>query len=136
MTITDVSVLPPAVREYYDRFLLMTAYPTLIHATFAQKRNIPRKSGDTIVMRRFNRLDTVPIPLVDGVSPPPVALSHNDIKARVDWYGKSVRLLMRLHGYWLKTLVRLSMKFVVTSWHLQVLLFKLAMVLTAILQVK
>jgi len=31
MAITDVAALPPAVREYYDRLLLMTAYPQLIH---------------------------------------------------------------------------------------------------------
>lgn len=70
MAITDVAALPPAVREYYDRLLLMTAYPQLVHAKFAQKRVLPEKEGDTIVFRRYARLATVPIPLVDGVSPP------------------------------------------------------------------
>ena len=70
MTITTVSVLPPAVREYYDRLLLMTAYPTLIYNKFAQKRVLPEKNGDTIVFRRYSRLSTVPIPLTDGVTPP------------------------------------------------------------------
>lgn len=64
--ITTVAVLPPAVREYYDRLLLMTAYPQLVHLKFAQKRILPKKSGDTIVFRRYARLATVPIPLVDG----------------------------------------------------------------------
>ena len=45
MTITTRSVLPPAVRDYYDRLLLMTAYPTLIHTKFAQKRILPEKMG-------------------------------------------------------------------------------------------
>jgi hypothetical protein len=35
MAITDVATLPPAVREYYDRLLLMTAYPQLVHTKFA-----------------------------------------------------------------------------------------------------
>lgn len=90
--ITTVSVLPPAVRDYYDRLLLMTAYPTLIHTKFAQKRQLPRKMGDTIVFRRYNRLATVPVPLVDGITPPGAPLSIQDIKARVDFYGNYVMI--------------------------------------------
>jgi len=90
MTITTTTQLPPAVREYYDRLLLMTAYPKLIHTKFAQKRILPTKSGDTIVFRRYSKLDTVPIPLVDGITPPGAPLSVTDIKARVDFYGNFV----------------------------------------------
>jgi N4-gp56 family major capsid protein len=92
MTITTVSVLPPAVREYYDRLLLMTAYPQLIHTRFAQRRSLPEKSGDTIVFRRYSRLATVPVPLVDGTTPPGAPLSANDLKARVSFYGNYVTL--------------------------------------------
>ncbi len=91
-TITTVAVLPPAVREYYDRLLLMTAYPTLIHTKFAQKRVLPEKMGDTIVFRRYSRLSTVPIPLVDGITPPGAPLSATDIKARVSFYGNFVTI--------------------------------------------
>ena len=87
MTMTTTAVLSPAVREYYDRLLLMTAYPTLIHTKFAQKRVLPEKNGDTIVFRRYSKLDTVPIPLVDGRTPPGAPLSATDIKARVSFYG-------------------------------------------------
>ena len=92
MAITTVSVLPPAVREYYDRLLLMTAYPMLVHTRFAQKRVLPKKMGDTIVFRRYSRLSTVPIPLQDGVTPPGAPLSATDIKARVDFYGNFVMI--------------------------------------------
>lgn len=92
MTFTTVAVLPPAVREYYDRLLLMTAYPTLVYTKFAQKRILPEKMGDTIVFRRYSRLATVPIPLVDGVTPPGSPLSATDIKARVDFYGNFVTI--------------------------------------------
>lgn len=88
MSITTTAVLPPAVREYYDRLLLMTAYPTLVYTKFAQKRILPEKNGDTIVFRRYSRLSTVPIPLTDGVTPPGAPLSVTDIKARVSFYGK------------------------------------------------
>ena len=85
--VTTTAVLPPAVREYYDRLLLMTAYPGLIHNKFAQKRVLPKKSGDTIVFRRYSRLSTVPIALNDGITPPGASLSATDIKARVSFYG-------------------------------------------------
>lgn len=90
--ITTVAVLPPAVREYYDRLLLMTAYPMLVHTKFAQKRILPEKMGDTIVFRRYARLATVPIPIVDGITPPGAPLSVTDIKARVDFYGNFVTI--------------------------------------------
>lgn len=92
MSITTTAVLPPAVREYYDRLLLMTAYPTLVYTKFAQKRILPEKMGDTIVFRRYSRLATVPIPIVDGVTPPGSPLSATDIKARVDFYGNFVTI--------------------------------------------
>ena len=92
MTMTTTAVLPPAVREYYDRLLLMTAYPTLIYAKFAQKRVLPEKNGDTIVFRRYSKLDTVPIPLIDGRTPPGAPLSATDIKARVSFYGNFVTI--------------------------------------------
>lgn len=90
--VTTVADLPPAVREYYDRLLLMTAYPTLVYTKFAQTRTLPEKSGDTIVFRRFARLATVPIPLSDGITPPGAPLSASDIKARVDFYGNFVTI--------------------------------------------
>lgn len=93
MAITDVATLPPAVRDYYDRLLLMTAYPQLIHTKFAQKRVLPNKEGDTIVFRRYARMATVPVPLVDGITPPGAALSATDIKARVDFYGKEIAVV-------------------------------------------
>jgi N4-gp56 family major capsid protein len=68
----------------------MTAYPTLIYSKFAQKRVLPEKMGDTIVFRRYARLPTVPIPLVDGVTPPGSPLSVTDLKARVAFYGNFV----------------------------------------------
>lgn len=90
MALTTTAQLPPAVRNYYDRLLLMTAYPALVHTRFAQKRTLPEKNGDTIVFRRYSRLDTVPIPLEDGTTPPGASLSVTDIKARVDFYGNYV----------------------------------------------
>ena len=92
MTITTTAVLPPAVRDYYDRLLLMTAYPTLIYTRFAQKRVLPQKSGDRIVFRHYSRLATVPVALQDGITPPGAPLSITDIKAQVSFYGNFVTI--------------------------------------------
>jgi len=92
MTMTTTAVLPPAVREYYDRLILMTAYPTLIYCKFAQRRILPEKNGDTIVFRRYAKLSTVPIALVDGRTPPGAPLSATSIKARVSFYGNFVTI--------------------------------------------
>ena len=70
----------------------MTAYPALVHTRFAQKRVLPTKSGDTIVFRRYAKLSTVPVPIVDGITPPGAPLSATDIKARVSFYGNFVTI--------------------------------------------
>lgn len=90
VNMTTTAQLPAAVKDYYDRLILLTAYPALVHTRFAQHRKLPQKNGDTIVFRRYNRLATVPIALDDGVTPPATPLSVNDIKARIQWYGNYV----------------------------------------------
>lgn len=90
MALTTTASLPPAVREYYDRLLLMTAYPMLVHCRFAQKRILPAKNGDIAVFRRYARLATVPVPLQDGITPPGAPLSVTDIKATIDFYGNFI----------------------------------------------
>lgn len=91
-SLTTTAVLPPAVREYYDRMLLQTAFPYLIYTRFGQRRSLPKKSGDTLVFRRYAKLAPVPIPLVDGITPAGATLSATDIKARVSFYGNFVTI--------------------------------------------
>lgn len=90
MPLTTTSVVPPAVREYYDRLLLTTATPALVHQKFAQRRTLPRNSGDTLVFRRYSRLATATAPIGEGVTPPGATLSVTDIKARYDLYGNFI----------------------------------------------
>jgi len=91
-SLTTTAILPPAVREYYDRMLLMTAFPYLVYGKFAQRRTLPKKSGDTVVFRRYAKLNTVPIPIRDGITPPGTVLSVTDLKARVSFYGNFVTI--------------------------------------------
>lgn len=92
MPSTTTLQLPPAVREYYERQLLTTLYPELVHAQFAQKKSLPKKNGDTVIFRRYSKLDTAIIPLVEGITPPGAQLSITDIKAQVEQYGNFVMI--------------------------------------------
>ena len=89
---TTTQILSPRVREYYITDLLITAYPMLVQNTFAERYVLPEKSGDTVVMSRYNRLDTVPVPITDGVIPPGDELTSSIIKAQLQWYGNYVRI--------------------------------------------
>jgi len=92
MPTTNVDIFPPKVREYYITDLLVTAYPMLVHNSFAERYVLPEKSGDTVVMSSYDRLDTVPVPITDGVVPPGADLTSSIIKATLSWYGNYCRI--------------------------------------------
>jgi len=92
MPVTTVDILPHKVREYYITDLLITAYPMLVHNSFAERYVLPEKSGDTVVMSSYDRLDTVPVPITDGVVPPGADLTSSIVKATLQWYGNYVRI--------------------------------------------
>lgn len=57
MAVTGLTQLPPEVRTYFDRLLLTLARPYFIYDLFAQKRQIPLNSGNSMVFRRYGTLD-------------------------------------------------------------------------------
>jgi N4-gp56 family major capsid protein len=92
MAITNLTVLPPEVRTYFDRLLLTLARPYFIYDLFAQKRQIPLNSGDQLVFRRYGTLTAATVPLTDGQTPPGDQLSVTDFKAAISWYGSFVTI--------------------------------------------
>lgn len=56
MAVTGTTQLPPEVRTYFDRLLLTLARPYFIYDLFAQKRQIPLNSGNSLVFRRYGTL--------------------------------------------------------------------------------
>lgn len=84
--ITNPSVLPPPVQQWFDDVLLARPEPLLIHNKFAMKKRLPPGSGNTARYRRYNNLATATVPLgVSGLTPPPQTLSAVDIDATIDW---------------------------------------------------
>ena len=92
MSITTTTEVDPAVSTYYDRILLERALPFLIHDQFAEQRNIPSKSGNTIKFRRYSSLTTATTPLTEGQTPNGQKLAKIDLTATIAFYGDFVTI--------------------------------------------
>lgn len=92
MAITTTTEVDPAVSTYYDRILLERALPLLIHDQFADQRNIPAKSGNTIKFRRYSSLTTATTPLTEGQTPNGQKLAKTDLTAQISFYGDFVTI--------------------------------------------
>jgi len=81
MPTTTTTQVPPAIRTFYDRVLLVRALPELVHDMFGQQRPIKMNSGDQAKFRRYNSLAVAIAPLSEGVTPSPVRLAQTEITA-------------------------------------------------------
>jgi len=101
MELTTTTEVPAAVAIFYDRELLANARAKLFHEKFAQTRNLPSKSDDTIKFRRYGTLTTATTPLTEGVTPAGQKLSKTDLLAKVSQYGShkiAVRKSFLIYG--------------------------------------
>lgn len=89
INVTTAGLLPPAVAEQFSMKLLVRRNPTLMHNFAATKYDMRGRSGNEVVMRRFDNIEENTTPLGDsGVTPPPVLLSAADKKAKIQFYGR------------------------------------------------
>ena len=90
-------------KTFYDRKLLDTAKTRLVHATFGQKRSIPRNSGKRVEFRRYELFtpDTEALTLQEGVTPTGQSLAQSKVEAEVSQYGAFVEVsdLLDLTAY-------------------------------------
>lgn len=92
MATNTTSTLPPPVQLYYDNVLLSTPTPNLIHTMASMSKSLKGRSGQTLRMERFNRLETAPVPLGNsGITPPGQLLTSVFIDAKVQFYGDYVK---------------------------------------------
>lgn len=93
MATNTTSTLPQPIQLYYDNVLLSTPVPNLIHSMAAMSKSLKGKSGQTIRMERYNRLETAPVPLGNtGITPPGQLLSSVFIDAKLSFYGDYVKI--------------------------------------------
>ncbi len=90
-------------KQFYDKKLLETAKTRLIHASFGQKRSIPRHGGKRVEFRKYNLFtpDVDALTLVEGVTPEGQSLSQSKVEAEVSQYGAYVEVsdLLDLTAY-------------------------------------
>lgn len=90
---TTDSGLSPEMKTFYDKVLLASAEPELIHDQFAQKRPIPAGNGKKIEFRKFGSLGKLHgTPLQEGVTPDGQAYSVSKVEAEIQQYGGFVRI--------------------------------------------
>ena len=90
--VTTDSGLSTENKTFYDRTLLESAKPNLIHSQFGQKRPIPKNGGKKIEFRRYGALPKALTPLTEGVTPDGRKLTVTAIEAEVHEYGDYVAL--------------------------------------------
>lgn len=80
--------IPESIGKYYDKALLeLLRHKMQMHLKFAQKRPMPKNSGDTISFRSITKLEPALIPLTEGVTPDGNSISMNEITAQTEQYG-------------------------------------------------
>ena len=79
-------------KTFYDKALIETATPALIHGQFGQKRPIPKNGGKKIQFRKYASLPKALTPLTEGVTPEGRKLNASAIEAEVNQYGDYVCL--------------------------------------------
>lgn len=87
VNVTGQAGLSAEMKIFYDRALLRSAEPELIHDQFAQKRPIPGGNGKTIEFRKFSSLPKALTPLTEGVTPDGQSYSVTKITATIAQYG-------------------------------------------------
>ena len=90
-------------KQFYDKKLLETAKTRLIHASFGQKRSIPRHGGKRVEFRKYDLFtpDADALTLAEGVTPTGQTLSQSNVEAEVSQYGAYVEVsdLLDLTAY-------------------------------------
>ena len=81
-------------KQFYDKKLLETAKTRLVHASFGQKRSIPRHGGKRVEFRKNDLFtpDVEALTLEEGVTPAGQSLTQSKVEAEVSQYGAYVEV--------------------------------------------
>lgn len=79
--------LSPDMKTFYEKVLIKTAEPKLVHDQFGQKYPIPKNGGKTIEFRKFTPLPKALTPLTEGVTPDGQPLDVTTLTSTVRQYG-------------------------------------------------
>lgn len=93
---TTSSGLAPGMQTYYNRELLRTFEPELVHLQFGDEHRMPPNSGLVMNMRKIIPLATNTTALTEGVPGDGVSLSETEVTVRLEQYGEYARCTDKL----------------------------------------
>lgn len=76
-----------ATQSFFNILLLKRGVPMLIHQTGVKMYPLARRSGKTMIWRRFEALATAETPLSEGINPAGKAKTKTDVSATIAPYG-------------------------------------------------
>lgn len=82
--------LSPQMKTFYDKVLIKSALPNMVHDQFGQRKPIPQHNGKTIEFRRLNPFAKTTTPLTEGVTPDGQNLEWGTVSATIKQYGDYV----------------------------------------------
>lgn len=85
--VTSTSQIAAGVNVFMSKVLLARARPATVFMDFAQQKDLPSRSSDTIKFRRQAALDTATVALTEGVTPPGQKMSVTDLQLQLEQYG-------------------------------------------------
>lgn len=84
--------IPKVTQAVYDRNLLTRALPLLLHEKFGQQRSLKRRSGKSMVFRRYESLAAVSSALTEGDKGTAADMSKSEVVATIAQYGNWVQV--------------------------------------------
>ena len=96
MNTTVSAGLTPGMQTYYNRELLRTFEPELIHLQFADEHRMPMNSGLVMNMRKIVPLETKTAALTEGEPGEGVLLAETEVSVELKQYGEYARCTDKL----------------------------------------
>ena len=88
--------LSPGMQTYYNRELLRTFEPELVHLQFGDEHRMPPNAGLVMNMRKIIPLATNTAELTEGEPGEGVSLSETEVTVRLAQYGEYARCTDKL----------------------------------------
>lgn len=93
---TNSTGLTPGMQTYYNRELLRTFEPKLVHDQFAEEYPLPANHGTVMNLRKILPIDAKVTPLDEGNPGDGTMLSEIEVTMGIDQYGDYARLTDKL----------------------------------------
>ncbi len=90
MNKTTSTGVQPLYQPVLNRHLLMVSKPTMVHAQFGQKVEIPKGKGKTIAWDKLSPLPKAKMPLTEGITPEGTAINISRVTTTPEQYGAYV----------------------------------------------